>query len=121
MGKSRLLIPGLLMLFIACGSAGSDKKNILSEDKMAAILTDMQLAESASRLQLMPGEYLDDPLKWYVEIMQEHGTDTTIFSKSLDYYTSHPDKLEKIYKKVDENLLKQSGVSPPGTEEIKPQ
>lgn len=80
---------------------------------MVLILTDLQLAESASRLQLLPEDYLKNPDKWYIEVMNAHKTDTTIFSKSLNYYSAHPTQLSKIYQEVNKNLLQETGLGNP--------
>jgi hypothetical protein len=80
---------------------------------MVAILTDMQLADAASRERLLPEDYLKDPKRWYLDIMQAHQTDTATFSASLRFYVQDPEKLSKIYDEVNNNLMKEIGTPLP--------
>lgn len=76
--------------------------NIISKDKMAEILVDMQIAESSLRLD---GKY-GDTLKmysvmYYKNILENHHISMEDFNISHQYYLEHP----KEYKDISEKMI----------------
>jgi len=104
-----------LLFFLTLGACKkrAAEPDVLSKQKMVEVLTDMQLAEAAARLRLMPEDYKREPEKWYLELMEAHGTDTSEFSLSLKYYSARPAVLFEIYEEVNANLMKEAGMEPP--------
>lgn len=115
---AKILLASVL-LFAGCAKPDQQHSTILPKEKMIAILTDMQLAEAATDLRLMPDEYLRKPEKWYVEIMEAHQTDTATFSASLRHYIEKPDEFSKMYDEVNKNLMEEIGMTPPPPEKSK--
>ncbi|SEI91309.1 protein of unknown function [Dyadobacter sp. SG02] len=94
------------LLFSACSEEEKPPKGTLSEDKMAAILTDVHLAESrVNRLQL---KSLDSSLMIFnrlkSDIWKKHKVDTTAYRESYSYYMSHPERMTTIYEKVNKKI-----------------
>ncbi|GGN14899.1 hypothetical protein GCM10010967_59280 [Dyadobacter beijingensis] len=94
------------MLFSSCSEDEKPPKGTLPEDKMAAILTDIHLAESrVNRLQL---KSLDSSLMIFNRlksgIWKKHQVDTTAYRESYSYYMSHPERMTAIYEKVNKKI-----------------
>ncbi|WP_229238516.1 DUF4296 domain-containing protein [Dyadobacter sp. Leaf189] len=98
----------ILFVLMLCGCSEEEKppQNTLSEEKMAAILTDIHVAESrVNRLNLRS---LDSSLMIFnhlkADIWKRHKVDTLTYSKSYTYYMSHPQLMTRIYEKVNKKI-----------------
>lgn len=82
--------------------------NLLSEDKMADILTEVHLAEARiSRVNLRSVDSSQIAYKHLEDkIFKKFGVDTATYRKSYIFYSSHPANMEVIYKQVTEKLQK---------------
>lgn len=94
------------VFFSACSEDEKPPKGTLPEEKMAAILTDIHLAESrVNRLQL---KSLDSSLMIFnrlkSDIWKKHKVDTTAYRESYNYYMSHPEQMTTIYEKVNKKI-----------------
>ncbi len=96
------LIGFFLLLPFSCKPGTSER--VLSPDKMSAIITDLQLADAAYKLDMLPPEYKNHPEKYYLEILASHQTDSASYNKSMRYYAENPALLKKIYMDVEKNL-----------------
>lgn len=98
-------ISALCLLAAAC----SDRpENILSEDKMIDVMTDLQIAEAYDR----SGASLQDNHGTRVEgiglrVLKAHGVSEAEMDSTLTWYGRNMDEYAKLYKKVDERLAKQ--------------
>jgi len=98
----------LLSLLFACGEADRVPKDVLAKDKMRDILLDMNYAEVYGRDQGIDTVKVADSIReenvkrYYVQILQLHGISREEFQHSYKYYETHPDKLEEIYKDMQE-------------------
>jgi Domain of unknown function (DUF4296) len=95
----------LTFLLTACGS--DDKpKNLISEDKMAKILTEIHILES--QINNMHFQHEDSSIFVYqkkrFELMKTFDLDTATFRVSLKYYLLNPDKMKSVYVEVKKNL-----------------
>lgn len=102
----KLLLPLVLALTLA-SCRKPVPEGILPKDKMVLLLTDLQLADAATRKHLMPEAYERMPEKYLLEITANHGTDTATFRRSMQWYMRHPEQLDKIYAGVNDALMKQ--------------
>ncbi|GAB2760749.1 DUF4296 domain-containing protein [Salinimicrobium soli] len=94
----------LLVLLISCQDIKKSPKpeNLISEDKMVEILTDLALLHGArsynkNLLQekgIIPSEY----------IREKYNIDSTRFRISNNYYTENYKQYQKMYSQVKENL-----------------
>ena len=105
-------LPKLLLsswLFVAC-AAPEDKEpdNLIPETRMAAILTEIHLAESrVSRIGLGSSDSSNIVYKRLEkQIFRDLQVDTSAYTKSYVYYSSRPRQMEAIYKQITENLKK---------------
>lgn len=78
--------------------------NVLDEDKLALVLADAYLAESASGLNIknVGGERFDST--YLFNPLQDHNISKQKFDSTMTYYTQHPLKLKAVYDKVLERL-----------------
>ena len=100
----RILI--FVLLFISCQNVEKVKEpeNLIPEAKMAEVLTDLSILNSAKNYNkrileetgLKPAEYL----------YEKHGIDSLQLAQSNEYYAKNYDRLESIYKRVRVNLEK---------------
>ncbi len=100
----RILI--FVLLFVSCQNVEKVKEpeNLIPEAKMAEVLTDLSILNSAKNYNkrileetgLKPAEYL----------YEKHGIDSLQLAQSNEYYAKNYDRLESIYKRVRVNLEK---------------
>ena len=100
----------LICLLFAC--INSDEKipeNILSENTFESILKEIHLAEATFELYKTKGmgKAQNELANSYQNIYSEYAISEEEFKTSLEYYSVNPEKLEKIYDKVLEELIKE--------------
>jgi len=98
-----------LALVMLAGCSGNDTqeapKGTLPMPKMAAIIADIHLAESAVALQgLTFQEALSRYDRYEREIMRRHQTDTAAYRKSYQFYASDSYRLADLMKQVTDTL-----------------
>jgi hypothetical protein len=96
----------LLLQLSGCTKEEKPPKNTMSEEQMAAILTDIHLAEArVNRLQLRS---LDSSLmifqKLKEDIWKKYKVDTLAYRESYAYYMTHPQFMTRIYEKVNKKI-----------------
>lgn len=96
------LIYFILLLLASCSAPAP--KDILPEDKLVVIITDLQLADAAYKLKMLPDVYTNQPEKYFLEILANHQVDSSTYHKSMRYYAEDPARLRKIYEKVEINI-----------------
>lgn len=97
----------LLLLFGLMACESDDKPdNLIAEDKMAVILSDIHVLES--QVNDMHISNTDTALLIYqklrVKTLKKYSIDTANFSKSLKYYIANPAYLKDIYVDVKKLL-----------------
>lgn len=102
----------ILLLFLFGGSCAKKEKkpeNIWDNDRFAAVLTEVQLAEAAVRLgyhknidSLIPNDSV------YAAALRKMNTSRSDFDSNYNYYLDHPEEMEKVYEQVITNLSKRS-------------
>jgi len=100
----------LICLLFACSN--SDEKipeNILSETKFELLLKEIHLVEATFELHKTKGmgKAKNELANSYQNIYSEYAISEEDFKTSLEYYSVNPEKLEKIYDKVLEELTKE--------------
>ena len=100
-----------VQLLVSC-MAPEDKKpdNLINADQMANILTEVHLAESRiSRLSLRSLDSSNIAYKHLeTKFLKQFGVDTATFRRSYVFYSSHPQQMEEVYKRVVEKLQKKT-------------
>jgi hypothetical protein len=92
-------VAGLLLLAFFSSCFNNRRKSILPENKMKEVMWDMIRAD-----QYVSGYLAKDSsknkkaesVKLYEEIFHIHGITKEQFKKSLDYYSSQPDRLKPL-------------------------
>ena len=100
----------LCLLLVRCSSdsseLGAKPANLVEEDKMAAILTEVHLSEA--RISKLAIGSADTSALLFKRLqsntLKKFDVDTASYTKSFVYYSSRPDKLAKIYEQVIEKL-----------------
>ena len=103
----KIILTILSVLLLACSSPKTEiPTEILSETEFTNILKEVHLAEAA--FELIKREEIPNPINnlanSYQSIYYKYDIDASTFSKSLNYYSKHPEILEKIYSTVLEEL-----------------
>ena len=80
--------------------------NLIPEPRMAAILTEIHIAEGrVSRLGISTSDSSNIVYKRLErQIFRQLRVDTSAYTKSYIYYSSHPRGMERVYEQVIENL-----------------
>ena len=98
----------IILLVFALTACGSDDKpkDLITEDKMAVILSNIHVLES--QVNDMHISNTDSALFVYqrmkAKTLKKYSTDTTNFNKSLRYYIANPASLKDIYVDVKKIL-----------------
>ena len=103
MNRLQYIIFILFFLFSSC--AKQKPKNILSEDKMVELMTEVSLIDAY--LNTLPV----DSGKMVMPIMYEKAysafeLDSSTFTQNLNFYLSNPNLTEKVYTEVGKSLTK---------------
>ena len=100
-----LVLLGVFSSFEACVDVERTKpKAFIERERMAGVLADIHLAESAARLQVLPPEYSGDPDRWFEEILAYHKTDSSAFRTSYLWYSEDPALMLELYEMVADCL-----------------
>ncbi|MBC3783842.1 DUF4296 domain-containing protein [Spirosoma utsteinense] len=101
-----LLISWLLGACAAPEDARPD--NLMPETQMANILTEIHLIEArVSRMGLGSSDSSNIVYKRMEnQVFKKMKVDTSTYTKSYIYYSSHPRQMETIYKQIIDNLKK---------------
>ncbi len=107
--KSLLHTVWLLVLCtgLSCSTgSGKEPENLIDEDKMVKVLTDVHLAEAKiSKLGLRTSDSSTIVYKRLErDIFRKWAVDTAAYTQSYIYYSSDPEKLTRIYEQVTKNL-----------------
>lgn len=108
---SALLVAGCVL---ACQKETEEPpEGLIPEDKMAQILSEIHLAEAkASKVGVMaPDSTALIYQKLEKQIYARHKVDTATYTRSYIYYSTNPDRMVDVYKKVVEKLTKKTDSS----------
>ncbi|MDE5871857.1 MAG: DUF4296 domain-containing protein, partial [Muribaculaceae bacterium] len=98
-----------ILSILALSVAGCSKrpKEILSEDKMVAVMTDLQIAEAYDRSG-DAADYLQGRDRELLGrgVLMQHGVTPEEMDSTLAWYGRNMDEYPKLYKKIDAELNK---------------
>ncbi len=94
---------GIFIFLFNCTSNVEKPKNLLDEEKMVSILSDIYLYQQAGFLTEIDSEKSNFS-KIDAQILYNHQTNTKDFKESYQFYYLHPDKYNDLLKEVQENL-----------------
>lgn len=89
-----------------CSNSGANiPKDVLPEAKMRAVLTDVLLAEAnVTDKGLMQEEMKPEVQKMYLQIFEKHEIKKEQFYQSMEFYTKHPDILDRNFQPIIDSL-----------------
>ena len=95
-----------LIVFTACSEKLPDEvpPNLIDEEQMTTILTDVHLIEGARTGFTILGDTTANIRDYYEAMYEKHGVTRKQFDDSFAYYTKHPEQMDRMYEKVIENL-----------------
>lgn len=97
----------ILILLVLLISSGCSKrpKNILSEDKMVAVMADIQIAEAYER-NGSSNDFLQGNHRELLGrgVLMQHGVSIEEMDSTLAWYGRNMDEYSNLYKKIDEEL-----------------
>jgi hypothetical protein len=105
-------------LVTACTDPENKAPNdLIPEDRMADVLTEVHMTEvQVSRLGLRSTDSSNIVYKHLEnQIFKKFKIDTAAYRKSYIFYSSHPQQMEIIYKRVTEQLKKKQEAKQPPT------
>ena len=102
------------IIFLLCitllGACSKETADVIPEDKMELLLTDIHLAEAWSNEQAKDssGRVLprndDSMAAMYRTIYAHHGVTDSLYRKSMDWYRARPVELDSIYTRMVRRL-----------------
>lgn len=105
--RNLIFIGVFIFSLVSCGNKEAEEKpsDILSEEKMVAVLIDMYSLEGKLiQGQLIVGEAYEKGMKEYLLVFDKHGTNKEQVEKSIDYYVHHPEVMKKLQIQVLDSL-----------------
>jgi hypothetical protein len=101
-----LVYIGVFLVLLSCSKVNKPPKpeNLISKDKMVAILVDLTIFNSAKGTNKIVIEKNGITIQNY--IYERHKVDSVQFKKSSDYYTYDVKAYTDIYKRVEDSLSK---------------
>ncbi len=102
------LVIGIL-LFSSCNTKNENKTTdgIIPESKMITIITDLHIIDATINIKHINKRNNNKKItKYYNYVLKKYGYNRIQFNKSIEYYSGEPEKLDKIYDKVLEELSK---------------
>lgn len=108
--KMKNILFFLLVISASFGCTGDAEivvpENVLSEEKMAAVLLDVHLAEASMNLNVNPQSIQKTSTDLKVDILKKHNIDKKMFDESFQFYTENPALLNEVYQAVLNELSK---------------
>ena len=96
----------LLMIGLAACSSDDKPKNLIDQNTMVNIMTDIHLIEA--EINNIHLQHQDSSVFMYqklkVKMLKKYNTDTSVFNASFKYYVLNPDKMKPIYSEVKKKL-----------------
>ena len=90
-----------LLAFAACQGEEPVPANVISEDRMPAIVADIHIVDGdLYNVPQTPDSLYKYSMGHYMAVFKKYHTDSVQFKKSYTWYTRHPVKLDEIYDNV---------------------
>lgn len=108
-------ITGIFIIpYLLSGCSGPDS-SVLTEEKMVDVATDIHLVEAGIKF-IRRTEPVDDAqvYKAFDSVFRKNNITKEQYEQSMDYYQSHPEKLDKIYTEVITRLSTMQNSRQPG-------
>lgn len=94
-----------LLVLGACRGESKRPANVLSQQEMVRVLSDvLVLEEKVTRLGLTGDSALIVFNTLKGKVFENAGVPDSVFKKSMDYYIDHPEELEQVYSVLVDSL-----------------
>lgn len=107
----KLFLPVFIFCLLAasCRNSGKIKvpPDILCQDTMVEVLTDVHLVKAAQQMGIVTDTTDTNKAAPYAYIWKKHHITKAQYEKSLDFYSHNPATLDSIYENVLNDLSKQ--------------
>ena len=103
MRKSWLFTILLLLAVVSCSNRKQVRKPevFLDEQQMINVLADTYLIESQlNQIKVDGNDVSQFQVDYYTQLFEHYGITDSIFELNMNYYTHHPDILERIMDSV---------------------
>ena len=97
----------IIQFFFGCSTAKKNKSDVIDEDTFVDVLVDIHLADAI--LNAHRYKVNRDSAKihlFYNDVLIKHNVTQKQIQNTINYYTNHPKKFEKIYNRVSEKMVK---------------
>lgn len=104
----KLIIIISLLFFISCSKTNSQEENILEKEVFIEVLTDIQLTKALvnSKADTTQAIRLLRTNSYNEEVLKRHKIRKEQYNKSVEYYSTNPNKLNDILEEVVKKLNK---------------
>jgi hypothetical protein len=94
-----------MLVFLSCGKKETVPEDILSQDQMVSVLSELYILENKiSSLGVTRDSLTQIFGAMKGKVFEKSGVSDSTFSKSLNYYVDHPKNLEEIYTVLIDSL-----------------
>ncbi len=95
----------LTCILVGCSDELKIPDVVLPEDKMVEVMTDVQIAESYIKLKFaLRSDTIRTSDSIYAAVYRKHKISAATYDTSFQFYTTHPELLQRIYEKAINNL-----------------
>lgn len=92
-----------VIFFLSCTK--TTPENIIPEEKMIRVLTDVHIADGNTPAFSDPDSVKQRMSAYLKAVYQKHKIDSAKFRRSLQYYSRRPELLQEMYGQVEKNLI----------------
>ena len=104
--KNFILFLFILFLTSCAEKEGTIPQNVLKQNEMTSILTDVHIAQSSLN-NIIHSDTVANTMADYLNyILIQHHTSNNNFQISLKFYSEHPEMLQQVYDSVITGLSK---------------
>ena len=99
----------VVLLFTACENKTEKpvKEGIIPETKMVEIIVDLHLIDASINLKhFNKRKNSKKIISYYASVLKKHACTRLEFDESMNYYSQEPERLDKIYDRVIQELSK---------------
>lgn len=95
-------------ILFSCGEKKQVKipENILSKEKMVAVMVDIHIVEASMNLNLIPSGSITPKSEYYYSILKSNHITKKQYDESSKFYFEHVELLNEVYEGVLKELSK---------------
>lgn len=99
------LLPVLLLIIVLFSCNRIPRRYIIPPKKMVNVLVDIHLADGMADENMRHSSgFVLDSASLYGSVFKKYGVTRAQFDSTMNYYSEHPDDLQKMYNQVTARL-----------------